>query len=74
MLVKQLSALRKDATVKKTLKAMYSTINLVELVNEMEKMSILSKRDAHNIKSNMESLSSDVASSKVGCAYEKILK
>jgi hypothetical protein len=54
VLVKQLSSLKKGKTIKRNFVNRYQYINLYELVNEMEKHKVLSKRDAHSIKSHMQ--------------------
>lgn len=50
VLVKQLSELRKNHTVKKVLTNNFDKIDMVEFFNEMENQREITKREAHNIK------------------------
>jgi hypothetical protein len=52
-LVKSLSSLRKNSTIKRTLKDNLSQIDLVEFINVIEGLHLISKRDALTIRNNL---------------------
>ena len=52
-LVEELSAIRKKMIIQKTLHSCQASINFVELVNKLEELKYLNKREGHNIRANM---------------------